>query len=43
LPMSICPTAMSYLRPSSDEERVSPVMPCFEAVSHPHVRGQKRR
>src|SRR5215831_14631502 len=32
LPMSSCPTAMSYLRPSRELDLVSPVMPCLEAV-----------
>ena len=32
LPMSICPHAMSYGRPSSDVCLVSPVTPCFAAV-----------
>src|SRR6185503_4314684 len=32
LPMSIWPTAMSYLRPSSELDFVRPVMPCLEAV-----------
>ena len=30
--MSICPQAMSWARPSSAVERVSPVTACFEAV-----------
>ena len=32
LPMSICPQAMSYGRPSSDSDFVSPVIACFVAV-----------
>jgi hypothetical protein len=32
LPMSICPQAMSYLRPSSEMHLVSPVMACLVAV-----------
>ena len=32
LPMSICPQAMSNARPSSDVDRVSPVIACFVAV-----------
>ena len=32
LPMSICPQAMSYARPSRDVDRVSPVIACFVAV-----------
>ena len=32
LPMSIWPTAMSYLRPSSDAVLVMPVMACLVAV-----------
>ena len=32
LPISICPHAMSYLRPSSDVDFVRPVMACFVAV-----------
>src|SRR5579859_784995 len=32
LPMSICPQAMSYGRPSREVERVSPVRPCLAAV-----------
>src|SRR5690606_4046972 len=32
LPMSICPQAISYLRPSSDVDLVRPVMPCLVAV-----------
>ena len=32
LPMSIWPQAMSYLRPSSDVDLVSPVIACFDAV-----------
>src|SRR5215475_1195336 len=32
LPMSIWPHAMSYLRPSSDVDFVSPVIACFVAV-----------
>src|SRR5689334_19557512 len=31
-PMSIWPQAMSYLRPSSDVDRVRPVIACFVAV-----------
>ena len=32
LPMSICPQAMSYCRPSSDVDLVRPVMACFVDV-----------
>src|SRR3954471_3809062 len=32
LPISICPHAMSYLRPSSERLFVRPVMACFVAV-----------
>ena len=32
LPMSIWPQAMLYLRPSSEVERVSPVIACFVEV-----------
>ena len=32
LPMSICPQAMSYLRPSSEVDLVSPRMACLVAV-----------
>jgi hypothetical protein len=32
LPMSICPQAMSKGRPSSEVERVNPVIACFAAV-----------
>ena len=32
LPMSICPQAMSYFRPSSEVDFVSPVIACFVAV-----------
>jgi hypothetical protein len=32
LPMSIWPQAMSYLRPSSEVDLVSPVIACFDAV-----------
>src|SRR6059036_3710977 len=32
LPMSICPQAMSYLRPSSEVDLVSPVMACLVDV-----------
>jgi hypothetical protein len=32
LPMSICPQAMSYLRPSSEVALVSPVRACLVAV-----------
>ncbi len=32
LPMSICPTAMSYGRPSRDSALVSPVSACLVAV-----------
>src|SRR6266851_6055958 len=32
LPMSICPHAMSYLRPSSEVDRVRPVIPCLVDV-----------
>src|SRR5512139_2585961 len=32
LPMSICPQAMSYLRPSSDVDLVSPVIACLVDV-----------
>ena len=32
LPMSIWPQAMSYFRPSSDVDLVSPVTACFVAV-----------
>src|SRR5262249_53700000 len=32
LPMSICPQAMSYLRPSSEVDLVKPVMACFVEV-----------
>ena len=32
LPMSICPQAMSYLRPSSEMHLVSPVIACLVAV-----------
>src|ERR1022692_2212388 len=32
LPMSICPQAISYLRPSSEMHLVSPVMACLVAV-----------
>ncbi len=32
LPMSICPTAMPYRRPSSDSDLVRPVSACLVAV-----------
>ncbi len=32
LPMSICPQAMSYRRPSSDVDLVSPVIACLVEV-----------
>ena len=32
LPMSICPHAMPYGRPSSDSVLVSPEIACFEQV-----------
>src|SRR6201996_1278031 len=32
LPISICPQAMSYARPSRDKERVSPVIACLDTV-----------
>lgn len=32
LPMSICVAVMLYLRPSSEVERVRPVMACLETV-----------
>ena len=32
LPMSICPQAMSYSRPSSESDLVRPVMACLVAV-----------
>jgi len=32
LPMSICPQAMSFLRPSSEMHLVSPVTACLVAV-----------
>src|SRR5215831_15760994 len=32
LPMSICPQAMSYLRPSREADLVNPVMACLVAV-----------